>query len=535
MEAKRPIISPKTLSVLLSAAVLFPVFVYPLGRFIFQDGTSAWSNEGLWEWFSDHGLVDILVFTYSQAILSTLLSAGLGIWVAVLITENSKVWWARLLWSFSQVGFSLPAILYVLAYLSVWGRSGVIGSWLLGSFQEFNPYGWTGILVAHTFFNFPVFVRIVGLALLERNQQEEKAALSLGASRWIVFRTMTLRKGWAAIRESSALSFLYCSSSFLVVLLLGGGPRFTTIEVAIYESIKMNFDVGAASLLAGCHLLVFSLLYLSLSPSKRDVNRFSGEERMKLITFRPSIRRIHTVLMLFVVMMIAGLPLLTLVASILPHWNQLPWALIGWATSITVCLAVVSGVIATILSFCVAYLGYTTSSLKVRRMISLLSSLPVGISTILSSAALWHAYPRVVDHFAFSFFAIAVLQAIGSLPLLNRIFEVAFSRIAKSWRWTARSLGASEWQLLLTLEVPLMARSFLLALVWGVAFSLGEVGCVLVFLSDHMTTLGLEVFRMMGRYDFVGANVIGVWLLALMMVLYAVFARLEDEVQWRST
>ena len=49
--------------------------------------------------------------------------------------------------------------------------------------------------------------------------------------------------------------------SFLVVLILGGGPRYSTIEVGIYQAIKVELDIALAARLALAQMAVSFLVY----------------------------------------------------------------------------------------------------------------------------------------------------------------------------------------------------------------------------------------------------------------------------------
>jgi thiamine transport system permease protein len=55
--------------------------------------------------------------------------------------------------------------------------------------------------------------------------------------------------------------FLICLTSFAVALTLGGGPRATTVELAIYQAFRFDFDLGRAALLA--------LVQFGSAPSRR--------------------------------------------------------------------------------------------------------------------------------------------------------------------------------------------------------------------------------------------------------------------------
>jgi len=64
-----------------------------------------------------------------------------------------------------------------------------------------------------------------------------------------------------AVLSAAALVFLFCLLSFAVVLVLGGGPRYTTLEVEVYRLAKVSLDLDRASALALVGALL-SLLFL---------------------------------------------------------------------------------------------------------------------------------------------------------------------------------------------------------------------------------------------------------------------------------
>ena len=58
---------------------------------------------------------------------------------------------------------------------------------------------------------------------------------------------------------------MLCAASFTIVLTLGGGPSATTLEVAIYQALRFDFDPGQAVVLALLQLLLCATCYLLLS------------------------------------------------------------------------------------------------------------------------------------------------------------------------------------------------------------------------------------------------------------------------------
>ncbi len=119
----------------------------------------------------------------------------------------------------------------------------------MGLDQPISIYGLSGILIAHGFFNFPLATRMM-LAALERLPQEY---WRLTASLHETVRDFSLC-GIACIGTGHSwccrLIFMLCATSFTLVLVLGGGPAATTLEVAIYQSLRFDFDPPRAVTLA---------------------------------------------------------------------------------------------------------------------------------------------------------------------------------------------------------------------------------------------------------------------------------------------
>src|SRR6185436_11347848 len=133
------------------------------------------------------------------------------------------------------VPFVLPTVVVALAFLAV----------LPDRFDR----GWVPILVAHAFFNVAVVVRVVGTFWARLDPRTAEAAATLGASPWRRFREVTLPLLAPALAAAAAIVFLFCFTSFGVVLILGG-PRYATIEAEIYNQAVRLFDLRAAAVLS---------------------------------------------------------------------------------------------------------------------------------------------------------------------------------------------------------------------------------------------------------------------------------------------
>src|SRR3989344_9628987 len=109
-------------------------------------------------------------------------------------------------------------------------------------------YSIYGIVIAHAFYNFPIFMRFIGSAWERTSEKMHDAAKILGANRMQLFMKITLPQLLPSILVSSVIVFIYCFMSFAIVLTLGG-IQFNTVEVGIYYALSRNLDFAAAAAL----------------------------------------------------------------------------------------------------------------------------------------------------------------------------------------------------------------------------------------------------------------------------------------------
>ncbi|MCD6343668.1 MAG: iron ABC transporter permease, partial [Spirochaetaceae bacterium] len=196
----------------------------------------------------------VMGFSLKQAALSTVFSVLLGLPGAYFVGRHHFPG-RKLLRSISTVPFVLPSILAVLGFILVFGNSGLINSirqtTLIGDKEPWKMlYSLRAIILAHMFYNFPLTLRIVGDAWYSLPQSKYNAARSLGAGPIKAFFTVDFPRLAPAILTSAVITFLYCFLSFAIILVLGGGPQFTTLEVEIYRLIKYQLDFSRGSGLA---------------------------------------------------------------------------------------------------------------------------------------------------------------------------------------------------------------------------------------------------------------------------------------------
>ena len=203
-------------------------------------------------------LAQVLRFSLWQASLSTLVSLGLAVPVAVALARRPRFAGRRLLLRAMELSLVIPSLIALFGLVAVHGRQGWAAPlWeaVIGSPASYL-YGLSGIVLAHVFYNLPLAARLLLQELERAPAAHWRLAAQLGLRRRAIWRTLE----WPALRRLAprlaALIFTLCFTSFAIVMTLGGGPASTTLEVALYQALKFDHDLALAALLALTQLVI---------------------------------------------------------------------------------------------------------------------------------------------------------------------------------------------------------------------------------------------------------------------------------------
>ncbi len=195
-------------------------------------------------------------------VASTVVSLVLGIPLALVLARSAQ-WPAvprRLLRALVTVPLVLPPVVGGVALLLLLGRRGLIGQVL--PFQV--PFSTAAVVIAQVFVAMPFLVLAVEGALRASDRRFEVAAATLGASRWTVFRRVTLPLVAPGIASGALLCFCRALGEFGATITFAGSfPGVTqTLPIATYLQLQSNPDAAIA--LALVLLLVSVAVLVSL-------------------------------------------------------------------------------------------------------------------------------------------------------------------------------------------------------------------------------------------------------------------------------
>ncbi|MEL6960213.1 MAG: thiamine/thiamine pyrophosphate ABC transporter permease ThiP [Pseudomonadota bacterium] len=450
---------------------------------------------------------DALAFTVWQAFWSALISVALAVPVARALARRSFPGRGVLI-AVMGAPFILPVIVAILGLLAVFGGNGALNVVLepLGV-PRLDIYGAHGVILAHVFFNLPLAVRLILQGWLAVPAERFRVAASLGAPIFWLLEWPMLKR---FVPGAFAVIFVICLGSFAVALTLGGGPRATTVELAIYQAFKFDFDLGKAASLAVVQLalgLTAGLMALLLARGDllgggfdRVVERWDGSWVLDALMILLASAFLLAPLTAIV---LAGLPgLLELPASVWPAALRsvvVALGAVGLTLAIALPLATRAGEAASLLGISVSGLVLGTGMFLILRPFIQPSAVALHVTLLVN-----------------------VLMA---LPFVLRILRPGVDGARVEYGRLGASLGLSGWALWRIVYLPRLRRPLGFAAGLTGALAMGDLGVITLFSRPGEGTLPLAMFQLMGAYQMQAAYGAALLLVALSLVLFWVFDR----------
>jgi len=528
---------PSSFIFLLPALLFLAVFFFlPLARILALSlDASVLTSENLLRAFR------VFRFTFYQASLSTLLTFLLGLPAAVLFARfdfRGK----SLLRALTAVPFMLPTVVVAAGFNALLGPRG----WVNLAFSSLRntqhatlePFPFIGtisaILVAHVFYNTTIVIRIVGNALAHLDPRLEQAARTLGASPFRVWTRVTLPLLRAPILAAGLLVFLFDFTSFGVILLLGG-PQFSTLELEIYIQSMQFLNLPMAALLSLIQLLctlAFSILYTRVTTRALVSTSPKPSTARPLKTFRERIFVSSFIFLLssFFILPLLSLPLRSLarLEADLGQRGQVTYGLtadyyrelfvnrrgsvfyvppieaarnsLGYAAA-TVALSLALGFPAA---------SALTRPNRLTKLLDPLIMLPLGASAVTLGLGYIITFnrPLITDYWSLntghwslltSPLIVPLAHTVIALPFVIRTLQPALASIPERLRHAAATLGASPLRVWQTVDWPILSRAILAAATFAFTVSLGEFGAATLLTRPDYPTLPVAIARFLSQ------------------------------------
>lgn len=493
-------------SPLLLGLALVPLTV--LGVF-FLWPVAGMLERGLWPEgrFALDGVVDVLQRPRTQRVLwFTLWSAASATALAVVLGLPAAFVLYRLRWpgrsffrAIVMVPFVLPTIVVGVAFAQLFGEEGMLGFLGLdGSAMS--------IVLALAFFNVSVVVRTVGAFWEGIDSRREEAAAALGATPLQVFRTVTLPALVPALASAASVVFLFCATSFGVVLTMGG-LRHANVETEIFQLTTQELDLTGAAALSLLQILVITVLLLLIARVRRQQPAVARAVNAR----SPRVGDWPVLLATAAVVAYLLFPMLSLVEASLRHRGT--WSLANYrnlattstdvpvpvtqalGTSLAIALQAVG--IAMLLGVIVAFIVSRPPN-RLVQVFDGLFMLPLGVSAVTLGFGFLITLNRPPLDLRTSSILIPIAQALVALPLVVRTIAPVWRSIDERQREAAATLGASPVRVFTSVDLPVAWRPTLAAAGFAFAVSLGEFGATSFLARTGDPTLPVIIYRLLG-------------------------------------
>ena len=436
-------------------------------------------------------------FTVLQALLSAGISVVLAVPVARALARRRFIG-RNFLITLLGAPFLLPVIVAVLGLLAVFGRGGLLNTGLdaLG-LPTLSIFGLQGVVLAHVFFNLPLAIRFILQGWLAIPAERFRLAATLDLSVWRLLERPMLAR---VVPGTFLVIFLICLTSFAVALTMGGGPKATTVELAIYQAIRFDFDLGRAALLA---CIQFGLCVLAAVIAWRVTGRDLIGAGLDRVVQRWDGGRVWLdALMIAVAVLFLLLPILLIVVRGLPQMLDLPTS-VWQAAGRSVLVAIAAMILCVVMALAL--------SLRGGFLVSVIGVLPLAASgLVVGTGAFLIVFPFVRP----SDVALPVtilVNATLALPFALRTLAPAVEQVREDYGRMAALLGLNGLGLLRVVVLPRVRRPLGFAAGLAAALSMGDLGVIALFAGQSEETLPLAMYRLMGAYrmdDAAGAALV---------------------------
>jgi thiamine transport system permease protein len=466
-----------------------------------------------------------LRFTLLQAALSAGLSALLAVPVARALMRR-RFAGRGLLIRLMAAPFVLPVVVAVLGLLAVFGRAGPVNGALAAlGLPALSIFGLHGVILAHVFLNLPLAVRIILMGWQAIPAERIRLAQSLGFSDRAMFRHIEAPMLRAVLPGAAAVIFLLCLTSFAVALTLGGGPKSSTLELAIFQALRFDFDLGRAALLAALQLALCAAVTVATARVASPFGFGAGLDRA-VLPFAPRGWRVGLdAVAIAAAALLLLAPLLAVLLRGLPGLMDLPdgvWP--AAARSVLVALASAALAVAAALVLALAAVPFG----RFGRGIEVVAMLPLAASGLVMGVGLFLVIHPLARPESLALPVTVLVNATLSLPYLFRLLLPQARQVVADYGRLSASLGMGARARLRWVILPRLSRPLGYGAGLAAALSMGDLGVIALFAGDQGATLPLMVQRLMGAYRMEQAAGAALLLVSLSFGVFWLFDRIGD-------
>lgn len=515
-------------------AFLGVLFLLPVGRLLSLGFAADWSAT-----LADPRTGEALANTLGLAALATGISVVVGLPTAYLLYRRDFAG-AATLRNLVAVPFVLPVIVVAVGFTAFqkwhtfYSQFGM--DWLVE-----NRYYW--ITAALVFMNLSIVVRAVGSQWAALDTETEEAAALDGAGRLRTALAVSLPQLAGTVAAAATLVFLYCASSFGIVLVLGGGS-VRTLETEVSVAVNSYLDLPKAAALSLAQVAITAVTFAVASALSRGSIGLTASEP---VARQARLDRRDWPILVVAILVVAPTLLLPLVSVVtqsfirgghptLANYVELGGLGARDLLDITVFDASLNSVrntaIASALAISVgtliAVLLHRTRNRALRNALDTLFLLPMGVSMVVLGFGYLISFDTEPLALRSTWMIVPLAQSIAALPQVVRLIYPALAALDRETQEAAAVDGATENQIWWRVQLPQIASAVKTAIGYAVVACIGEFGAASFLAFGDQATLPTVLYRLIARpgaQNFGMAMAVATILIALTFTTVALVSR----------
>ncbi|MEL3902358.1 ABC transporter permease [Treponema phagedenis] len=470
-------------------------------------------------------------FTVLQAFCSAVLAIPIGIATAFFCARR-QFFGRNLLLGLSAIPLSIPPMIIALAFILFFGRNGFANTLCMQIFSCSKPpfgflYSKTGLIIAQAFYNFPIAMSTIAKVWANLPEEEEQAALLLGANRLSIFFTITLPALYSAIAFSFLMIFLYCFFSFILVLMFGGIGT-ATLEVELYQAARVGFNLKQAGFIGIIETLTaLCILFLTVTVQKSlSAKNIRIKEKRERLAISGTAEKAFFFLVMSIIFFFLLAPLFSImIHSILDTnhvymqgirvftvraWQKLITSTLFWRAFFnTIIVGACTASLALITAVFFIFITQNIESERVQKIKTIFPFLPFAVSSLMFGLGwtILHPAPSVI--------VLILAQTALAWPFAWTQIQTSYARIPETCFHAALLLSGNKIEAFLYVSLPLCKSGLLTAFAFVFAVSAGDASLPLVLSIPDFDNLSLLLFRFSGSYRFAESSAVAVVLAIL--------------------
>ncbi|MHA1751530.1 MAG: ABC transporter permease [Candidatus Helarchaeota archaeon] len=488
-----------------SLLIFFVIIIIPI-LYIFTYVIQEWNDVSFWIFnnpvsgstrFVDMGtaLLRSLMISAITVIIDILIGLPMAI---ILVKYDFKG--KRILDTLVDLPMAVPTAALGFSILLFWGSSSGI-AWIFGLDRGLISPGVIMIILTHVVFTYPYITRNIKVILMNQDETLEKAAQSLGARKFTVFRTITAPLIKEGLIAGAILAFTRSLGETGATLIVYGVAETAPIQIV---TLKSQALFGPAAFLAMILVIIAIILLILIKTITRKIGLpvYRVFVRTEKFLSKKVFRWLRDGFTIFFFGFLILIPALYSIDYLFLNLsgpngaiNQVffqsdnKWASLWISLMNSLSIAAVATLINIVLGLAMAIIVVRRKWGKFNAILDTLIDLPLAIPSSALGFSIFLFWGTIGPFRSIGglltpgYLLIIIVHIVFTFPYMTRVLIASLEGIVSGYEEASRTLGAYSFTTFRKVTIPLLRNALLAGSIMVFTRSLGETGATFVVMG----------------------------------------------------